>query len=564
MSTIVTRLGKGTALTWQEADANFTNLNLDKVEESELSSSTGSSMVGYLPAGTSAVATTVQAKLRETVSVKDFGAVGDGVTDDVAAVNAAIAYANSVTGSVTIYFPNGSYNLKAGVTQAVTRSNVSIVGENARIEAETGTIFSLIGDKNTRHFAIKGFFFNYPAVTVDVNATPISISSVIYYRVEEIRVLYAPAVMYLDRASNGVVNDITGLTANVARNAIHLDSCVVTSLDNVYLINNAGLQPANPATPFPDPPVSGNVFIRVTGQVNDTLYFKAGVLCNRYHRGFYATNDITQSLLNIWLESCVFDYCYDKGVFIENLGSSTANIHMVDLYVQAYQGVGIHIKTDGSLTQNVWIVRPIVLLSGSHSIFIESTTGFVNNFNTIIHDPLTIGGNRLGAGGYDIYAFQSRVDLRGGRVGINSLDTYGIALQAEYGVYFDGCDQYSVTDVESGGSTGSYAFVNNPTSNYPARKVHDNQIVVGRSVSTLPDYNTISTASVSSGVAYTNTTPYKQDVSVYANVTPAAATIDLNGTTVSTSTNWNGLLYPGDVLTVTTATASTRVIRNLA
>jgi len=90
MSTIVTRLGKGKALTWQEADANFTNLNLDKVEESELASSTGSSMVGYLPDGTGAVTTTIQDKLRESVSVKDFGAVGDGVTDDTVAIQAAI------------------------------------------------------------------------------------------------------------------------------------------------------------------------------------------------------------------------------------------------------------------------------------------------------------------------------------------------------------------------------------------------------------------------------------------------------------------------------------------
>ncbi len=63
--------------------------------------------VTFLQAGTGAIPRSVQDKERDIVSVKDFGAVGDGVTDDTAAIQAAWDSIKSANG--TLFFPKGVY-----------------------------------------------------------------------------------------------------------------------------------------------------------------------------------------------------------------------------------------------------------------------------------------------------------------------------------------------------------------------------------------------------------------------------------------------------------------------
>jgi hypothetical protein len=97
--------------------------------------------IEYDPAGAGAVATTVQTKLRETVSVKDFGAVGDGVTDDTAAIQTAL---NS--GQPCISIPMGSVCLFS--SNLTLPSNVTLLGPGA-LKASTTAVSLVLSNNNS-------------------------------------------------------------------------------------------------------------------------------------------------------------------------------------------------------------------------------------------------------------------------------------------------------------------------------------------------------------------------------------------------------------------------------
>jgi hypothetical protein len=80
----------------------------------------------FIQSGTGASSRTVQNKLREFISVKDYGALGDGSTDDALAIQAAIDAVNTASGGV-VFFPAGTYIIGTGLT---TYSKIILLGES--------------------------------------------------------------------------------------------------------------------------------------------------------------------------------------------------------------------------------------------------------------------------------------------------------------------------------------------------------------------------------------------------------------------------------------------------
>jgi hypothetical protein len=94
----------------------------------------------FLQAGTGAVTRTLQSKLRDVVSLRDFGAVGDGVADDTLAIANWLAFIR--TNSRIGFVPEGTYRFTSAINAGIG-SNWGIAG------AGSGSVIFLYAGANT-------------------------------------------------------------------------------------------------------------------------------------------------------------------------------------------------------------------------------------------------------------------------------------------------------------------------------------------------------------------------------------------------------------------------------
>ena len=163
-----TRLGKYLAFDAAGDPSASAGTGNDTALRTDLAASGGSALSGFIASGAGAVARSAQAKMREHPSISDFGAVGDGLTDDSAAFQAAIdasaGYALRAVGTFLLVTPinlsaNTTYDFRGatfipgsgcnglGVIRAMSVDNVEILGGYVKfLDGTTPEITHSTGD----------------------------------------------------------------------------------------------------------------------------------------------------------------------------------------------------------------------------------------------------------------------------------------------------------------------------------------------------------------------------------------------------------------------------------
>lgn len=365
----------------------------------------GDALVGVKQPVTGAVARTQHTKNLDVISVKDFGATGDGSTDDTAAFNAAISYANSkathdatnVIGT-TITIPDGRYKLSP--TNAITVSGAHFVGssrDGAVILCQTGgTIFSWV---NTSSAIVGGgaenLKFEYtsnPAITDCL----FQFSNVSRMRFQDFMMVNVSIIATMG-SSNGTYtaadiwfSNLNGYVYNGGAPAFSFNSGAGFYLANSSLFVGGVTNPTINRTSTMITVSGTNVFN--FGAYSWDAFILSDCIFERFYHGIQAIAGANTIVNDFLISNCFFDYISDTALyFYASSGASGGilGIHVTNTWLASWSGLGISLVGPGTLQNHTYsnIEMPF---SGNTGIQISAGCKDI-----IVNGCDVIGSNRL-------------------------------------------------------------------------------------------------------------------------------------------------------------------------
>jgi hypothetical protein len=184
------------------------------------------------------------------VNAKDFGATGNGTTNDAPAIQAAIA-ACGTAGGGTVYLPAGNYAIQTGLT--ITTSAVSLAGAGAGASIiqtpsgyETLTML-LVGNGTVTITDVSISDLQFLGVTQKTANSAVQVQKGLRTRMQRLRVVNQHRALYVYNSVETWINDCDITNAN--ENGITYEATVTNGFDcyvsNVYAscpgVTNAGI-----------------------------------------------------------------------------------------------------------------------------------------------------------------------------------------------------------------------------------------------------------------------------------------------------------------------------------
>jgi len=322
-----------------------------------------------------------------TINVIQYGATGNGVTDDTAAINSAIAAANAflaLSGSqrgCIVYFPAGIYLVSAALT-AINANGIRIRGEGRGastilVTNGTGDIFSFTAGNeycevdNLQFFAsvtrTAGAFINTNGAN-DVRIHDFVMSG--YF--VGISISNSSIKVYVD---HGVISSAASATAvgilvsNGAAGDTYLSDVVMSNGGTLPL---AGIELVQ----------TGHTSIHdcnITKCINGLLVQPA------------ASNDVTY----VFIHTCLFDSCSTNAMFVNPANSASARFRSCKIVNSWFSGttagVGINMNTQGAsaIVDDISFTSCRVLNNSTHGVQLTFGTN-------VLFLGCTIAGNSTG------------------------------------------------------------------------------------------------------------------------------------------------------------------------